>query len=139
MWRRVRDVVAVPLVLHTRGMSVLKHGLQHGYADNFNCSGYAAEFMALAHAVEVAGYSCWHGSSLELGVGQAAIVQCAAAARSCTMPSDLQSAYIREHTLVMWDWPYADGSLPIPNGHGLGVELDRDALAHYRRTQVDFK
>jgi muconate cycloisomerase len=138
MWQRVRQVCAVPLVLHTRSMSVLKHGLQHGYADNFNCSGYVAEFMALVHAVEVAGYGCWHGSSLELGVGQAAVLQCAAAARACTMPSDLQSAYIREHTLVTWDWPYANGALPLPAGHGLGVELDRDALAQYRRAQAEF-
>jgi muconate cycloisomerase len=138
MWQRVRQVVAIPLVLHTRTMGVLRHGLQHGYADNFNCSGYVAEFMAQAHAVEVAGYSCWHGSSLELGVGQASILHRAAAARSCTMPSDLQSAFIREHTLVTWDWPYQDGALPIPSGHGLGIELDHDAIAHYRVAQQVF-
>ncbi len=135
MWQRVRQVVAVPLVLHARGMAVLRHGLQHGYADNFNCSGYIAEFMAQAHAVEVAGYSCWHGSSLELGVGQASILHRAAAARSCTMPSDLQSAFIREHTLVTWDWPYQNGSLPIPAGPGLGVVLDREALQRYRHAE----
>jgi len=138
MWQRVRQVVAIPLVLHTRTMAVLRHGLQHGYADNFNCSGYIAEFMAQAHAVEVAGYSCWHGSSLEMGVGQASVLHRAAAARSCTMPSDLQSAFVRQHTLVTWNWPYKDGSLPIPEGDGLGVELDRDALAHYRTAQQTF-
>jgi muconate cycloisomerase len=138
MWQRVRQVCAVPLVLHTRHMGVLKHGLQHGTADNFNCSGYVAEFLALAHAVEVAGYCCWHGSSLELGVGQAAVLHAAASARSCTLPSDLQSAYIREHTLVTWDWPYEDGTLPLPPGPGLGVELDHDAVQHYRRTVATF-
>lgn len=138
MWQRVRAVAAVPLVLHTRSMVVLKHGLQHGYADNFNCSGYAAEFMALAHAVEVAGYCCWHGSSLELGVGQAAVLHAAAVARSCTMPSDLQSAYIREHTLVTWNWPYENGTLPLPPGPGLGVELDRNALKHYSIRTEEF-
>jgi muconate cycloisomerase len=138
MWQRVREVVAVPLVLHARNMNVLKHGLQHGYADNFNCSGYVAEFLALAHAVEVAGYCCWHGSSLELGVGQAAVLHAAAAARSCTMPSDLQTAIIREHTLVTWDWPYENGTLPLPPGPGLGVELDRDALKRYSQRTEEF-
>jgi muconate cycloisomerase len=138
MWLRARQAVAVPLVLHARSMAVLKHGLQHGYADNFNCSGYIAEFMAQAHAVEVAGHSCWHGSSLELGVGQAALLHAAAAARACTMPSDLQSAYIREHTLTTWEWPYDDGTLPLPPGPGLGIELDRVALARYRRASADF-
>ena len=139
MWQRVRQVTTIPLVLHTRTMAVLKHGLHHKYADNFNCSGYVAEFSALAHAVEVAGYCCWHGSSLELGVGQAAVLQAAAATRACTMPSDLQSATIREHTLVTWDWPYNDGSLPLPEGPGLGVELDGDALKHYRRATAEYK
>lgn len=92
----------------------------------------------MAHAVEVAGYCCWHGSSLELGVGQAAILQAAAAARACTMPSDLQTATIREHTLVTWDWPYDNGSLPLPAGPGLGVELDRDALRHYSRVNTEY-
>ena len=138
MWQRVRQVVAIPLVLHTRTMAVLKHGLQHGYADNFNCSGYIAEFISLAHAVEVAGYSCWHGSALELGVGQASILHQAAVARSCTMPSDLQGALIREHTLVTWDWPYANGQIALPPGPGLGVELDQDAIAHYRTSKAEF-
>ncbi len=138
MWQRVRQTVAVPLVLHCRSMDVLKRALLDKYADNFNCSGGITEFQTLAHAVEVAGYSCWHGSSLETGVWQALHLHVIASTRSCTMPSDLQSALIREHTLVTWDWPYADGSLPLPPGNGLGVELDRGALKHYARFSAEF-
>ncbi|MFN3648552.1 MAG: mandelate racemase/muconate lactonizing enzyme family protein [Armatimonadota bacterium] len=137
-WRRARQTCSVPLVWHARGLPSLRRALQEGCADAFNCSGVATEFLTYAHAVEVAGYSCWRGSSLELGVGQAAGLHAAAAARACTMPSDFQSALIREHTLVTWDWPYRDGTLPLPDAPGLGVELDHDAVHHYLRAQCEY-
>ena len=60
------------------------------------------------------------------------IEACGAAARACTMASDFQSGFIRQHTLITWDWPYRDGMLPLPAGPGLGIELDRDAVERYR-------
>ncbi len=139
MWQRARQNVSVPLVLHTRTVDVLKRALLDQYADGFNCSGGINEFLTMAHAVEVAGYTCWHGSSLEMGVGQAAIIHKAAAARACSMPSDLQAALIRVNTLVTWDWPYQNGSLPLPPGDGIGVELDMPAVEHYRVAYAEFQ
>ena len=137
-WARARQVCSVPLIWHARGLPSLRRALQELVADGFNCSGVAHEFLIYAGAVEVAGYSCWRGSSLELGVGQAAGLHAAAAARSCVMPSDFQSAVIREHTLVTWDWPYFEGTLPLPDAPGLGVELDRNALGRYLKARKEF-
>jgi len=130
-WHRVRQTVSVPLVWHARNLGSLRRALQERCADAFNCSGGAREFLTAAHAVELAGYSLWRGSSLELGVGQAAGLHAAAAARGCVMASDFQSGFLREHTLITWDWPYRDGTLPLPVGPGLGVELERGALERY--------
>ncbi|MGV3724013.1 MAG: mandelate racemase/muconate lactonizing enzyme family protein [Actinomycetota bacterium] len=137
-WHRARQTVAVPLVWHARGLASLRRALQERCADAFNCSGGAREFLTAAHAVELAGYSFWRGSSLEMGVGQAAGIHAAAAARNCVMGSDFQSGLIREHTLITWDWPYQDGALPIPPGPGLGVELDRGALERYTVSQKTY-
>jgi muconate cycloisomerase len=137
-WQRARQVVSVPLIWHARTLASLRRGLQERVADGFNCSGVAHEFLGFAAAVGVAGYSCWRGSSLELGVGQLAGLHAAAAAASCVMPSDFQSAVIREHTLVQWDWPYREGTLPLPEGPGLGAELDRDAVKHYTRAEAEY-
>lgn len=134
-WNRARQVTSVPLIWHARGLASLRRGLQERCADGFNCSGVAREFLACAGAVGIAGYSCWRGSALELGVAQVAGLHAAAAAPSCVMASDFQSGVIREHTLVTWDWPYRDGSLPLPEGPGLGVELDHEAVRHYRQDQ----
>lgn len=132
-WRRARATTTVPLVWHARTMSSLRRALQEECADAFNCVGGPRDFLTAAHAVEVAGYSCWRGSSLELGVAQAAGLHVAAASRACVLASDFQSALVREHTLVTWDWPYQNGALPLPSAPGLGVELDMHAVRHYLR------
>jgi muconate cycloisomerase len=137
LWQRVRQVSPIPLVLHARGVDILRRGLQDRFADNYNVSGQTlSEFLTLARTVEVAGFSCWHGSSLELGVMQAARLHATAAVRACVLPSDFQSHLVREHTLITWDWPYRDGQLSLPEGPGLGVELDHSAVEHYSKHRV---
>lgn len=137
-WHRARQTVSVPLIWHARSLASLRRALQERCADAFNCSGGPWEFLTAVHAVEVAGYSCWRGSSLELGVGQVAGLHAAAAARPCVMPSDFQSGIIREHTLISWEWPYRDGTLSLPTEPGLGVSLVPDAVRHYTRATATF-
>jgi muconate cycloisomerase len=137
-WQRVRQVSPVPLVWHARDLDSLRRALADRAADAFNCTGWVSEFLVLAHAVEVAGHSCWHGSGIELGVAQAARMHAAAAARACVLSCDFVSGLIRQHTLITWDWPYQNGLLPLPAGPGLGVELDADAVRHYRQAEAEF-
>lgn len=138
MWQRVRQVSRVPLIWHGRTMASLRRALQDRCADDYNCSGGIWEFLACAHAVEVLGHACWHGSSIEMGVAQVAHLHAAAAARSCVLHSDFVSGIVREHTLITWDWPYKNGSLPLPEGPGLGVALDRDAVKKYQTGRAEF-
>ena len=131
-WRRLRQVSSIPLIWHARGATSLRRALQEGVADGYNASGGFTDFQTQTHAIEVAGYSCWRGSALELGVAQAAGLQAAAAARCCVMASDFQSALIRQHTLTTWDWKYREGKLALPTAPGIGVDLDKDAIATYQ-------
>jgi muconate cycloisomerase len=139
MWERARMRSSIPLAWHARTIQSLKDGLRYGCADTFNCSGSIWEFMISAHAIEVHGLTCWHGTGIELGVSQAAHLHTAAAARSCTNHGDFVSAIVREHTLVDWDWPYRNGRLPLPPGPGIGVSLDLAAVKHYTRAKATFR
>ncbi|CAN5660805.1 mandelate racemase/muconate lactonizing enzyme family protein [soil metagenome] len=140
MWQRVRQASPIPLALHARGLDVLRSGLQDRFADNYNVSGYCmTEFLTMARTVEVAGYACWHGSSLEMGVMQLARMHATAAARACVLPSDFQSNLIRQHTLITWDWPYQNGHLTLPAGDGLGAELDYDAIDRFVQAEATFQ
>jgi muconate cycloisomerase len=135
-WRRVQQVTAIPLIWHARSWDDMRIAAQDHCYDDFNISGGIAEFLAKCHIAEVLGHSCWHGSSIEMGVGQVAHLHAAAAARCCVLNSDFVSGLIREHTCITWDWPYKDGALPLPEGPGLGIELDMKAIARYQRGQL---
>ena len=135
-WQRARQAAAVPLILHARGLDALRRGLQDRYSDEYNCSGSIWEFLSMAHALEVMGYSCWHGSGIEMGVAQVAHLHAAAAARSCALHSDFVSPLVREHTLITWDWPFERGALPLPEGDGLGIRLDYDAVDRYAAAEA---
>jgi muconate cycloisomerase len=138
LWQRVRQVSPVPLIWHARRLADLRRALQERCADDFNCTGGLGEFRTLAHAVEVAGHSCWQGSSIEMGVAQVARLHAAAAARACVLPCDFVSGLVRQHTLISWDWPYKDSYLPLPSGPGLGIELDREAVRFYRQAEAEY-
>jgi muconate cycloisomerase len=130
-WRRARNASGIPLVWHARGIDPLRRGLVEACSDQFNCSGGIREFLTCASALEVTGQSCWHGTAIELGIAQAGHLHAAAAARSCTLPGDFVSGFVREHTCVDWNWPYHEGHLPLPPGPGLGVSLDVNAVSKY--------
>jgi muconate cycloisomerase len=135
-WRRARQVSSIPLIWHARTLEVLRRALQEQCADDYNCAGPISEFMTQAHAVEAHGGACWHGSGIELGVGQVAHLHAACAARACVLASDFVSGLIRQHTLIDWNWPYRDGQLPLPQGPGLGVKLDLEAVEKHKTGQA---
>jgi muconate cycloisomerase len=90
--------------------------------------------LALAEAAQGLGLGVTFGSNLELGVGAAALAHTIAASPvlSPLVPADLigplyfQSSLVTDASFVGW------GAASLPPGPGLGVELDRRALARYR-------
>ena len=73
---------------------------------------------------------CW-----KTGLGIAAAAHLAAATGQCPyvefLPIELAESPLRRELLVE-DLRVVDGRLELPEGPGLGVELDRDALEKYR-------
>jgi muconate cycloisomerase len=135
-WRRVREQFSVPLIWHVRDEANLQLALSSGVVDGFNVGGASAwEFSRCAEMVAYAQKDCWQGSALELGVLQHLRLHAASVARNCVMPSDLQSEWVREHTLVTPRMQYEDGHALVPERPGLGIELDRTAVAKYCRKE----
>lgn len=90
--------------------------------------------LRLARAAVDLGLGITFGSNLELGIGAAALAQVAGAAPPVapSVPSDVIGPLYAAHPLVTdagfvrWD------GASVPEGPGLGVELDRAALAAHR-------
>ncbi len=131
-WRQARQFKPLTIICHARSEEVFRNALQAEIADAYNLGGGSAYgFLHHAHVAEFFGKDCWQGSALELGMMQHLRLHTASAARNCLLASDLQSEWVRDHTLVNERMQYEDGHAVVPDRPGLGVSLDRKALKKY--------
>jgi len=131
-WHKARQVFPLTIACHARNDEVLQSSLREELADTYNLGGDSTyNFLHVAHVAEFAHKDCWQGSSLELGVLQHVRLHSAACARNCVLPSDLQSEWVRTHTLITPRMAYHDAHALLPDRPGLGIELDHTAVQRY--------
>ncbi len=95
--------------------------------------GPARKITSLA---EAAGITCTVGSNLELGIASAAMAHLAASSSGIgaeEYPCDILGPLAYEHDLLREPIEYRDGAVRVPGGPGLGIELDEQLLARYRK------
>jgi muconate cycloisomerase len=100
-------------------------------ADYYNLLGPLKEFTESARLAQAAGCPAWRGTGMDLGIRDISSVHAAAAA-GCQLPSDIIGNLLREDDLIVEPIHMEDGAAIVPDKPGLGVELDREALNHYR-------
>lgn len=123
--------VSLPYILHGQRIEDAIKALQARAVDGFNFNAGLANFQRLDHIASAAGLNCWHGSELDLGILEAMYLHSAAAASSCVWPSDIFGRLIREHDLLNKPLKMENSFAHLPDGLGLGVEPDLDAIKHY--------
>ena len=111
----------------------------HRAADVISCypgkHGGIGTTVEIASVARAAGIVCSIGSNMELGVGTAAMLHVAAACPSIdseTYPADLLGPLYHESDLLTEPLNLGPVSASVPEGPGLGVELDEDMLEKYR-------
>lgn len=140
---RLRTMTSIPIFLHVSLPYILQgqrpydavNALQHGAVDGFNFNAGLAKFQQLDNVAHTANLPCWHGSEIDLGILEAMYVHQAAAAPSCTLPSDIFSRMIRQHDLLKKPLNVTPPFVAVPTGPGLGVELDRDAMEKFKTAE----
>lgn len=70
-------------------------------------------------------------SSGELGIQLATMLQLGAVVPNLSFAADAHYHHLRDDIIAGGKLPYAGGAIAVPDGPGLGVELDRDKLAEY--------
>jgi glucarate dehydratase len=70
-------------------------------------------------------------SSGELGIQLASMLHLGAVLPNLTFAADAHYHHLVDDILVGGKLPYVDGAIAVPDGPGLGIELDRDRLAEY--------
>ncbi len=76
-------------------------------------------------------------SNSHLGITLAAMVHVAAAIPNLDYACDTHYPWQREEVITSGRFVFEDGALPVSSEPGLGVELDRDALAKLHQQYID--
>jgi glucarate dehydratase len=76
-------------------------------------------------------------SNSHVGISLAAMTHLAAAVPNLTYALDTHYPWQSDEVIVGGELQFVDGSLAVPEGPGLGVELDRDALARLHQNYLD--
>lgn len=133
-WQRARAISSLPLIWHARSQQILLEGISAQAADGFNLIGDPVfEFITSATMIEAMQMLCWQGTALELGIMQHAKLHASAVARSCQLPSDFQSEWVRTSTLVDPPMKIENGEAFVPDEPGLGTALDISAVERHSR------
>ncbi len=139
-YRLLREKTNIPIALHVAlpymelGQSVRDavRAIQLEAVDYFNFNCGIANFVRLADMADGAGIPCWHGSEVDLGILEASYLHACAAARNCTLRSDIFGELVRENDLIAEPIRIENGRARVPQTPGLGVELDLAAVEKYR-------
>lgn len=147
MWHEyleLRRSSSIPLVLHislpyaqqAQSIHDSINALRHGSVDGFNFNGGIDSFMQLDAVAAAAGVNCWHGSEIDLGILEAMYIHTACAAKSCVWPSDVFGRLLRQSDLLKIPLRIEPPYAYLPEGLGLGVELDLDVIDLYKQEEL---
>jgi L-alanine-DL-glutamate epimerase-like enolase superfamily enzyme len=98
-------------------------------------NGGIAASIEIAHVAKAAGIPCHVGSNLELGIGSAAMLHLACAVPaidSVAYPADILGPHYHEADLITEPLALNPDGAHVPEGAGLGVELDEEQLSRFR-------
>ena len=135
----LRERTSIPIALHIH-LPYAAHGqyaeelvgaIKTDAIDYLNIGGGLAAFQRLGGVAGLAGLPVWHGTEVDLGILDASCVHACAATESCTLASDIVGNFLREDDLIVQPLRYEAGEVLVPEGAGLGVELDQEALTKY--------
>lgn len=128
--------VALGYSAHGQRITDVTETISTRAADVFNFSSGIADFLRMAHVADAARKPYWHGSEIDLGVMEAGHVHAAAASAGCTLPSDVFGRDVRESDLLRSPLDLVGDHVAVPDGPGLGVELDPAEVARYERRRT---
>ncbi|MEZ4825520.1 MAG: mandelate racemase/muconate lactonizing enzyme family protein [Bacteroidia bacterium] len=131
--------VSLPYILHGQKVQDAIQAIRMDAVDGFNFNGGLARFQQLNHIAHASGLPCWHGSEIDLGIMEAMYVHASAAASSCVWPGDIFGRLIRVHDLLETPLRMEPPYVYLPEGPGLGVTPDMDAIHTFTRQKRIFE
>lgn len=134
--RRISARVVVHLDPEESFSTVIKSGAAGGLnIDSHRVGGF--QWRVLAGAAEAFNLLIWHGGTGDLGIGTAWQLHLAASAPNCRLPGDQAGPWLRASTIIQQNFDIQDGAVSVPQGPGIGVDVDFNELDRFcRRTKT---
>ncbi len=123
-----RQKLSIPIALHLNNATDVFEAMKREACDWLNIGGPLVNTYKLAAMAEAAGIPTWHGSGVGLGISEAAYAHICAACKSMTLTSDICGETLRVDDCITEPLRFAEGHVLVPQGPGLGVELDMEAV-----------
>jgi L-alanine-DL-glutamate epimerase-like enolase superfamily enzyme len=92
-----------------------------------------------AAAADTFNLPVWHGSGLDLGIATAAQLHVAAATPNCELAGDQVGPWLRQASLLKNSLRVENGAILLPEGPGLGIEVDRDQIENHTLEHFSLK
>ena len=128
----LRHKTDIPQALHLTSPQTVLRAVKGEAVDRFNISGNVATVKRCAVIAEAANCPIWlQTAGLCLGIHTAFSTHLQATLTNDLMACD-ELPFVRENNLIGDSLEFTAGHLVVPTGNGLGIELDNDAIAHYR-------
>ncbi len=128
----VRRAVRSPICEHVGDFNNALCLAQGGAIDILNIGGTVANMRRLAAMAEELGLSVLIGTTQELSIGTAIKAHLGATLPNLDYPCDPMGPILYEDDVVMERVRYENGYMIVPEGVGLGVELDEGELERLR-------
>jgi len=135
--RKVREKIDIPLATNTvvvnfeqLAQNILNPAVDVILLDTTFWGGVRACQKAAA-VCETFQYSVAVHSSGELGIQLATMLHLGAVIANMPFAIDAHYHHLTDDILVGGKLPYRNGAMAVPEGPGLGIEVDRDKLQHY--------
>ena len=131
----VRRAVDVPISEHVGEYPVAARLARHQGVDVFNLGVGNAGFTPcrkLFGLAEAFGINALMGSTVELSIGTAARAHLAVSVPNLAFPCYMAGPLVYQEQIVAEKVRYEEGHIIVPEGPGLGLELDPERLAEQR-------
>ena len=131
--------VSLPYIYQGQRIHDIINILNHRSADGFNFNGGLSKFRQQTFIASAANMYAWHGSEIDLGILEAMYVHQVCASDCCIWPSDIFGRLIRVHDLLKTPLKIKPPYAYLPEGSGLGVELDQEAIHKFKIQSFEIK
>jgi L-alanine-DL-glutamate epimerase-like enolase superfamily enzyme len=123
---------------HTHNvLEVIRRGAADVIVTDQHQLGGLSAFRDVAGLCEIAGIPLIKHAFGDMGITTVAAMHVLATLPEPTLAHQ-QFVQVLEHDLLSEPLEFRDGQLDVPMGPGLGIELDRDAIAHYSRLYDEY-